>query len=82
MLIRAGELSARRFFESCFDNKKRVLIEEYVDHTGFYTGYTDNYIKVYINHNYVNNTSDSCIVNEFKDVRLSGILGDGMAAEA
>lgn len=75
MLIKAGEESASRFFKSNIGKKKRVLIEEYAD--GAYAGYTENYIKVYIDKRDANDMG----VNAFAPVRLTGLYRDGMKGE-
>lgn len=48
MLLKAGERSAQKFFEANVGSVRTVLIEEYVEDKKCFTGYTDNYIKVYI----------------------------------
>lgn len=81
ILIREGKLSAQRFFNSNIDGEKRVLLEEYDENAGIYSGYSENYIRVYINKNYVNNINARCVINELVDVRLTGIYEDGMLGE-
>ena len=77
LLIKAGESSARRFFESNIGRKERVLVEEYLEKQGVYTGYAGNYIKVYIDKKY----SDSISLNAFTEVKLTGLYEDGMKGE-
>jgi hypothetical protein len=50
-----------------------VLIEEYLEDTGCLTGYTDNYIRVYIKEDRVD------IINEFCKVKLGEDFMDGMS---
>jgi len=73
-LISGGDMSARRFFENNTGKIRRVLIEEYLENNCTYTGYTDNYIRVYIKGNYF----DSASLNTFTIVKLTGLYGDGM----
>jgi threonylcarbamoyladenosine tRNA methylthiotransferase MtaB len=76
-LISSGETSMQQFFSSNAGKTRRVLVEEFLEGEGAYTGYTDNYIKVYINKNY----TDKMVLNEFADVKLTGLYKDGMKAE-
>ena len=69
-LLDAGENCARRFFEGCVGQRRRVLFEE--QEGEYVTGYTDNYIKVYAHGNEIN-----C----FKEVTLLEIYKDGMKGE-
>ena len=103
-LITTGDASAIRFFKKNLTKEKKVLIEEFVKKLDCYTGYTDNYIKVYIDKKYFNdNCTNSDLnldsgngsnknrqvrseisknyINEFVNVRLTGIFEDGMLAE-
>ena len=77
LLIAGGEESARRFFRSNLGGKRRVLLEEYIEKGGVFTGFTENYIRVYINSNYVNKSD----LNTFIDVRLTELYGEGMKGE-
>lgn len=47
-LIAAGEGSAAAFFEENKGTRRVALIEEYLPEIGMYTGYLDNYIRVYV----------------------------------
>jgi len=76
-LIREGEASAKRFFENNLGKIKRVLVEEYLEDIDCYTGYSENYIRVYINKNHVNQIN----VNTFYDVVLKELFQDGIKAE-
>ena len=77
ILIAEGERSALRFFQNNIGGTKRALIETFVENKGFYTAYTDNYIKVYIEAK----GSNLNYLNEFVYVRLTGFYEDGMKAE-
>ena len=72
-----GDKSQRRFFESNIGQAKRVLIEEYIDKAGCYTGFTDNYIKIYIKNDY----ALGYYLNKFINVKPVRFRGGGMEAE-
>ena len=63
---------ARRFIESNRGTIHTVLAEEFRD--GFITGYTDNYIKVYIE------DADASRLGTFCDVELTQMYEDGCKA--
>lgn len=73
-LTRRAEETAARFLGGCIGEKRIVLFEE--EENGYITGYTDNYIKVYV---------PACgaadLLNSFKEVRLLEIYKDGMKGE-
>ena len=48
MLMAAGEEAASDFFRMNRGTVRRVLFEEYLASEGFLTGFTDNYIRVYV----------------------------------
>ena len=73
-LIEEAERVQRAFFEKNFAVTHKVLIEEHRE--GFATGYTDNYIKVYIK-----DEDRRRVVNSFVNVRLIGHYHDGCLAE-
>ena len=73
-LIEEAERVQRAFFEKNFAVTHKVLIEEHRE--GFATGYTDNYIKVYIK-----DEDRRRAVNSFVNVRLIGHYHDGCLAE-
>lgn len=72
MLMKAGEGASSEFFKKCMGKGRRVLFEE---REGRYlTGYTDNYIKVYVPAGDEN-------LNRFREVKLLEIYKDGMKGE-
>ena len=73
VLMEAGELASQRFYEANRGKVRTVLIEEYLEDIGCMTGYTDNYIRVYIN----GNKSD--LINTFCPVKLEESFMDGMS---
>lgn len=73
-LIEEAERTERAFFEKNFAVPHKVLIEEHRE--GYATGYTDNYIKVYIK-----DEDRRLTVNRFVTVRLIGHYHDGCLAE-
>jgi threonylcarbamoyladenosine tRNA methylthiotransferase MtaB len=70
-LIAAGAQAADHFFKQRRGQIHRVLLEEYLEDISCLTGYTDNYIKLYIK-------SDQAKVNRFVDVVLEEPFMDGM----
>ncbi|MGN0733140.1 MAG: tRNA (N(6)-L-threonylcarbamoyladenosine(37)-C(2))-methylthiotransferase MtaB [Emergencia sp.] len=72
VLIEKADDAARAFYEKCQGAVRRVLFEEAVD--GMVTGYTDNYVKVYVQGN-------EDMLNHFYDVRLIEEYRDGMKGE-
>lgn len=75
MLEAEGEKAAKAFFKQQKGSIRRVLTEQNTEDGSFITGYTDNYIKVYIPQR------DNLMVNEFYDVRLCEVFEDGMTGE-
>lgn len=73
-LIEEAERTERAFFEKNFAVPHKVLIEEHRE--GYATGYTDNYIKVYIK-----DEDRRLAVNRFVNVQLTGHYHDGCLAE-
>ncbi len=73
-LMNLAEQVGRSFMKSSFGTVRTVLFEEFDAHKEHIIGYTDNYIRVY-----VNSTSDR--TNEFWEVRLTGFHEDGAIGE-
>lgn len=71
-LIEKADAATRAFYEKCQGAVRRVLFEEAAD--GMITGYTDNYVKVYVKGN-------EEMLNHFYDVRLIEEYRDGMKGE-
>ncbi|MCL1981787.1 MAG: tRNA (N(6)-L-threonylcarbamoyladenosine(37)-C(2))-methylthiotransferase MtaB [Clostridiales bacterium] len=82
LLLDGGERSARRFFERNIGQERRVLVEEYIEGKGMYAGYTENYIRAFIDASYASEVCAGSALNEFAQVRLSGLFMDGMEARA
>ncbi|MEG2323098.1 MAG: tRNA (N(6)-L-threonylcarbamoyladenosine(37)-C(2))-methylthiotransferase MtaB [Anaerovoracaceae bacterium] len=74
-LAETSEEVACKFFTQNIGKIRKVLFEEYVHGESLITGYTDNYIKVY-----VENNKDTDI-NQFAQVRLGRLFQDGMMGE-
>lgn len=72
MLMEAGEEASRAFYEANRGRVRTVLIEEYLEDLGCMTGYTDNYIRVYIE------GCDESKINDFCEVKLGEDFMDGM----
>ncbi|MEF9921294.1 MAG: tRNA (N(6)-L-threonylcarbamoyladenosine(37)-C(2))-methylthiotransferase MtaB [Anaerovoracaceae bacterium] len=73
MLISYTENGRKRFFSANEGAIRRVLLEEMVTPT-MLSGYSDNYIKIYIDGN-------SNMLNQFYDVKLIKEYKDGMKGE-
>lgn len=78
MLAEAGEKSARRFFGKNQGCVRKVLFEEYKEEQGVLTGYTDNYIRVYIP---MAKNAVEKLTNQFGDVMLKEPFLDGMEGQ-
>ena len=72
-LIEKAEADAGRFYKKCRGAVRRVLFEEEAD-CGMLTGYTDNYVKVYV-------PAGNEFLNRFSEVRLLEEYKDGMKGE-
>jgi len=77
LMIVGAEQSARRFFGDNLGKRRRVLIEEYIEKSGTFTGFTENYIRVYIDRS----SAYSVDLNAFVDVKLKGLYKDGVKGE-
>ncbi len=73
LLIEKADADARRFFRRCKGAVRRVLFEEEAGE-GLLTGYTDNYIKVYV-------PAPKALLNQFAMVTLLEEYKDGMKGE-
>ncbi len=76
-LMEAGEQASLKFFEENKGTVRRVLVEEYQEEaeSGYLTGFTDNYIRVYVS---AERKAAEKLVNSFRDVRLTEPFRDGM----
>ncbi len=76
-LVEAGEQASLKFFEENKGTVRRVLVEEYQEEaeSGYLTGFTDNYIRVYVS---AGRKDAEKLVNSFRDVRLAEPFRDGM----
>ncbi len=72
-LIEEGEEAKLAFLKKSAGDVRRVLIEERDEKSGLLTGYTDNYIRVYLE-------GDDSMLNTFADVRLGDVFEDGVIA--
>ncbi len=70
-LIAAGEAASRAFFGKNAGTRARVLFERTDEKTGMPTGYTDNYIKVYLD-------SADAVPDGFCEVTLTRPFEEGM----
>ena len=74
-----GKIASKNFFEANRGKITRVLIEELDEERSLMTGYTGNYIKVYVNLN--NNDDFLNYQNEFVNVWLGDNFEEGMMGE-
>lgn len=72
-LIAEGEKSAEEFFKGSI-GETRVVLTENIEN-GMITGYTDNYVKAYID------SSDNELLNKFIKVKIIGLYKDGVKGE-
>ena len=75
-LQEAGKKASGAFYARNAGQKARVLVEEYDESTGMMYGYSDNYIKVYVNCD--DSEMFASYGNTFAEVRLAGKFRDGM----
>lgn len=81
MLLEAGEKASQRFFEQNKGTVRKVLVEAYKDEEKALTGYTDNYIRVYIPLEDGFCGHHASRINQFCDVKLGGPFLDGIKGE-
>ena len=74
VMISAGEAAQTRFLSKCKGIKRRVLFEQ--KERDMATGYTDNYIKVYVP---LSDAGD--LLGEFSYVEIGDLYRDGVKAE-
>ena len=75
----AIEKAAAAFFKGCIGTERKVLFEELYEEKQIITGYTDNYIRVYVR--YENEADARKLLEKFVTVKLTGLYGEGMTAE-
>ena len=75
-LQQTADEAEKKFLTASIGDVRRVLIEEYLMEEGAFTGYTDNYIKVYIK----SDNEDMLRANTFEEVELKAPYLDGMEA--
>lgn len=81
MLMEAGEQACQRFLEQNRGKVRKVLLEEYKEEEHALTGYTDNYIRVYLPAEEGQDSELDGLLNKFRDVRLVEPFLDGMKGE-
>lgn len=81
MLMEAGEQACQRFLEQNRGKVRKVLLEEYKEEEHALTGYTDNYIRVYLPAEESQDSELDGLLNKFRDVRLVEPFLDGMKGE-
>ena len=75
-LHEVGKKSAEAFFAANAGRTERVLLEEILEEQRMITGYTGNYIKVYVP--YEDLEAAKGMLNQFVSVELSAAYRDGM----
>ncbi len=74
-LMDAGKRAAHQFFLRNKGTVRRVLVEEYLEDFACLTGYTDNYIRVYLSSE---KGESNLLLNSFEMVKLEEPYLDGM----
>jgi threonylcarbamoyladenosine tRNA methylthiotransferase MtaB len=77
-LLELEQKSAAAFLSGQTGAARTLLLEEYDENAGMASGYTENYIRVYIP---VGKAEAARMINTFQRVRLTGLYQDGMTAE-
>jgi len=72
-LIAEGDKSAEEFFRGCI-GETRVVLTENIEN-GMIAGYTDNYVKAYID------STDNELLNKLIKVKIVGLHKDGVKGE-
>ena len=72
-LIAEGDKAAEEFFRGSI-GETRVVLTENIEN-GMITGYTDNYVKTYIE------STDNELLNKFVKVKIIGLFKDGVKGE-
>ncbi|QAT42696.1 tRNA (N(6)-L-threonylcarbamoyladenosine(37)-C(2))-methylthiotransferase MtaB [Aminipila luticellarii] len=74
-MIAVGNRVSQGFFQDQLNTERTVLIEEYIEEINCLTGYTENYIKAYIN---CESLSFEKLLNTFVPVKLTELYKDGV----
>ena len=74
LLQEAGKKAGASFCMKNLGTKRTVLIEEYLPEQGMLTGYTDNYIRVFIR---CGEEDSAAYLNTFREVSLTELHRDG-----
>lgn len=80
MLLQIESEVGKQFLTNQIGTKRRLLIEEFNRNTGLLSGYTENYIRVYLP-NTSQEPEPERLINSFIDVHLTGLYEDGMLGE-
>lgn len=81
MLLKIEYEVGKQFLTNQIGTKRRLLIEDYNRNTGLLSGYTENYIRVYLP-NHGQETEPERLINSFIDVHLTDLYKDGMLGES
>ncbi len=78
-LIALGKLSAQRFLEKNLGGEGVVLFETYEEETGYFTGYSENYITVYYKpEEPITQELRDKILNSFVKIKMETLYKDGV----
>lgn len=79
MLLKLEAEIGKQFLSNQIGTKRQLLIEEFNCDSGLLSGYTENYIRVYMTNI---GPEPEQLTNTFMEVRLTGLYADGMLGEA
>jgi len=78
-LLKIEAETGKQFLINQIGTKRQLLVEEIHNQTGIMSGYTENYIRVYVPGE---KNGQEHLINSFIEVRLIGLYQDGMLGEA
>lgn len=78
-LISIGKIGSQRFLEKNLGRESLVLFETYEEGTGYFTGYSDNYITVYYKPTEsITDEIKGKILNNFTKIKMESLYKDGL----
>jgi threonylcarbamoyladenosine tRNA methylthiotransferase MtaB len=78
MLLKTEAEVGKQFLINQIGTSRQLLIEEFNCDTGLLSGYTENYIRVFVP---AENQGQEQLINSFLEVRLIRLHEDGMLGE-
>jgi len=76
-LLELAGKTADQYFRSLAGSIRQVLFEEFDRDAGMYSGFSDNYVKIYVQAD--KSDESGMLLNSFADIRLERTFMDGMA---